>query len=180
MRITPSRRVSSAGSCPTICYWIVLTAGIQEVIRTIVKVVAAPDDHLAAGPDGSVIFSAMGRISDTGWGPAIGDWIVSPAGIWIHVKLTTAPDDHFTASPDGSVLISTGGRIREAGCSPTIRGNTIPRAGVQRVDAVSRATPDDHLGAVPDRSVKISCGRRVGHASRCPLICARIVSAAIV
>src|SRR3954471_19062636 len=91
------------GSGPSIRAWAVPATGVKPRV----SVGPAPDDHCAAGPDGSVIIPAGWGISRAGRRPTIRVGIVSPAS----VKVTPPPDDHFSASPNGSVFGAWGRRI---------------------------------------------------------------------
>ena len=67
-----------------------------------VALIPAPKNHLTAGPNGRVRFSATGRIRGAGGYPAIHAGIVSPTGVHI-VAIISTPDDHFSTGPDGRV-----------------------------------------------------------------------------
>jgi hypothetical protein len=77
----------------------------------------APDDHLASGPDGCVIGSAIGSVVVAGGCPAIRAGIVSPAGVkkLVKDKISSAPNDHFAASPDSRVTAAAIRRVGGAG-----------------------------------------------------------------
>src|SRR4051812_2555027 len=56
VKISGSRRIGSAGGCPTIRAWIVSAAGVSRVAL----VIPTPDDHFTAGPDCRVNSSVCG------------------------------------------------------------------------------------------------------------------------
>src|SRR5439155_7672018 len=87
-------RISGAGSCSTVCVGIVSTSGVDS--RLVDVFVAAPDNHLAAGPHCRVIFSAIGRVGGAGRCPTLAAGVVSPAGVQIAAVAVSAPDDHYT------------------------------------------------------------------------------------
>src|SRR4029077_19499871 len=89
---SPSRRVGGAGGSPTIRAGIVSPAAVENAAVRAIK--SAPDDHFTASPDCRVIVSASGCVGGAGGYPAVGGWIVSPAGVQ-NAAVKSATDDHF-------------------------------------------------------------------------------------
>src|SRR2546426_11381038 len=88
------RRVSDAGSCPTICVGIVSSTGVEKIVAT----VPAPHNHFIAGPSCRVAGSGTGRVGRAGSCPTIGVGIVFPACVKLaDVVVVPAPYDHFIA-----------------------------------------------------------------------------------
>ena len=63
--LSTSRRVSSAGGCPTVGSRIISAADVREAADG--AAFSAPDNHLSAGPDGGVIVACLRRVSRAGW-----------------------------------------------------------------------------------------------------------------
>ncbi len=171
-----SRRVGGAGGCPTVSARIVSAAGVQ----TDGTALSAPDDHLVAGPDCCVIFSASGRVSGAGGCPTVSARVVSTAGIQIAGTALSAPDDHFAGAvvPYGRVIVSRLGRVGEAGGCPTVGAGIVSAAGVNKggLDVAVKSAPDDHFSSGPHCRVIGSGIRSVGEAGGCPTVGAGIVS----
>src|SRR5207302_4797591 len=87
-----SGHIGRACSCPTVCYGVVFTAGIQRGVT----IKSTPDDHFTAGPHCSVHVSCISCVSDTCSCPTIRVLVVS---LPIVGFVVAAPDDHFAASP---------------------------------------------------------------------------------
>jgi hypothetical protein len=60
-------RIRGADGCPTIGGGIVPAASVQNTSVS----ASAPDDHLAACPDCSVLISGSGRVGRAGWSPRV-------------------------------------------------------------------------------------------------------------
>jgi hypothetical protein len=114
--IRSSRRsVGGAGGCPTIRAGIVSPAGVQMVIASVIEI-PAPDNHLGTSPNCRVNSSANGRVNRGGFGPAVGAWVVSPAGV-VEVETTnSAPNNHLATCPDGGVTTSADWRVGVSRC----------------------------------------------------------------
>jgi hypothetical protein len=67
---SPDGCVGGTGRCPCIGAGIVPPPGVQTVRAASIS---APDDHLAAGPDCSVLVSGRGRVGRAGWSPRVVD-----------------------------------------------------------------------------------------------------------
>jgi hypothetical protein len=75
MTIPGRRRVSCAGSYPTICNRIVSPACVNRPIKP------TPDDHLAAGPNSRVIVTGGGRVRGASGCPTVRARVIPPAGV---------------------------------------------------------------------------------------------------
>ena len=85
-----------------------------------------PNDHFAAGPDGCVRESSIGRVSAGGC-PSVGAGVISAAGVKGAEVVSSAPDDHFTTCPNCCVRISRGRCVRSAcGCPASVPGLYFP------------------------------------------------------
>jgi hypothetical protein len=100
------------------------------VVKAVVE--SAPNDHLAAGPDCSVIPSCQRRVRSAGGHPAVRVGAVSAACVEIHDRAAehAAPNDHLAASPHRRVRVSRRRCIVEARGDPTVRGGIISAAAV--------------------------------------------------
>src|SRR5207249_1909637 len=133
-----------------------------------------PDNHLAAGPDGGVTVSPIGRVGGAGCCPTVCGGIISPAGV--QVREVSAPNDHLTTCPYGSVTVSRIGRVGRARWQPTICRGVVSLTCVQiirRRRAIS--APDNHLAAGPNCGVIVSTVGRAHDARACPSICGGVV-----
>ena len=94
------RRVGNYSSHPVIRARIVSAAGVGiSIIQQINP--ASPHNHFAAGPDGRMRESTLGRIANAGGYPAIRSRIVSPAGVEnVEVVIKYAPEDNLIAGPE--------------------------------------------------------------------------------
>src|SRR5439155_6030973 len=110
-----SRRVGSAGSCPTVRAGIVSPAGVQPGAA----VKSAPDDHFGASPDRCPNSSDSRRVGGASGCPTIRAGIVSRARVQIRAVIS-APDNHFAAGPDCRVAKSDSRRVGGAGRYPAI------------------------------------------------------------
>src|SRR5216684_7655812 len=142
-----ARRDRSAGVCevaqwkrqnPPSWFQIQIDRSRRRVTESIVKVagpvVAAPHDHLRAGPDGGVQGTRSGTAAGDWAKPGIGDWVVAAAvsqviGLSIGAANPKAsPDEHSVAGPDGGVILAAGrarvGRDR----GPRVRERVEPGA----------------------------------------------------
>ena len=97
---------------------IVSPAGIQ-----LLDIDSAPNDHFAAGPDGRVFQSAIGRVGGAGSCSNYPCWDCIFRRVFGRPPCgsTSAPDNHLTAGPDGRVTgIGADGAFSRAGGCPTI------------------------------------------------------------
>ena len=94
--VSGSRRVGSAGGCPTVRPWIVFAPGIENVGG----VPSTPDDHFTASPYRRVLKSASGRIVGAGGCPSVRGRLVTSASIQKIKVIPSTPDDHLAAGPD--------------------------------------------------------------------------------
>src|ERR1043166_6110955 len=104
----PYRRVTRArGWCvdctnrdPTVRSGIILAPRVLKA--AIADILAAPNNHLAAGPDGSMTCAPSRRITHSGRAPGISYRIILTAGIQVMVRLVNViapPHDHFGPRP---------------------------------------------------------------------------------
>ncbi len=139
---------------------------------------AAPDYHLAAGPDRAMRISRGGRIVETRGDPAVRGRIISAAGICIVERfIDAAPNDHFVAAPHCCVVDPAWRYIHEPSGCPTVRAGIVSAAGMQIVHRIT-STPNNHFATGPHRAVLPSSLGRVDGAGRRPTVTAGIVSAA--
>ena len=71
------RRAAGTGGCPIVRAGIISAAGVERAAVAI----AAPDDHLTAGPHCRVKVSASGRVGEAGGRPTVGARIISAARV---------------------------------------------------------------------------------------------------
>ena len=92
------------GHCPGVGGGIVSPARIGT--ERAIFAGSAPDNHLIASPDGTVITACGRRVGGARCGPAIGVGIISAPGIADVHSTKSTPDNHFTASPYRPVRVS--------------------------------------------------------------------------
>src|SRR5204862_1923882 len=100
------------------------------------SIIAAPEDHCAAGPHCRVNCSRSGRVVSGGGCPTVGIGIISPAGVQIAAVANSAPDDHFAAGPYCCGKCSASGRGGGAGRCPTVGAGIVSPAGVKKAAAI--------------------------------------------
>jgi hypothetical protein len=139
-------------------------AGVE--INVGLLVIPTPDDHIAAGPDCSVIPSCQRRVCGTCRRPAVRGDVISPACLKIDCRAAKnpTPNDHLAAGPYRRVRVSRRGRIVEAGGDPTVRARIVSAAGICIVGGFIHAAPDNHFVAAPHPCVDGSAKRHVGKA----------------
>ena len=139
---------------------------------------AAPDNHLGAGPDCGVAVAHARCISEGRDGPTICARIVFAArvqvGAGVGPGLKSAPDNHLSSGPDRGVSKAALGRVDRAGGCPTVRARIISPAAIQ-ITAGTVSAPRDHFTAGPDCCLITTAIRRAGHAGGGP----RVIGASV-
>ena len=171
--VARSRLRGSAGRNPAVRARIVSPARIRRSVRT-----AAPNDHFATSPGGSVVDSWIGCVHRAGCNPCIRIWVVSSTSVDRATRLP-APYNHRAAAPNCGVPSARLRSVCRASCSPGICGRAIPSTCIQRAIAVITA-PHDHFIAGPDRCVPLSGVRCVNCASHNPCVSSWNISSAAV
>src|SRR4029078_13424999 len=135
---------------------------------------AAPDNHLSAGPHCRVTDSSNGREVHARGYPTVHAGVVPSSGPNAAAKSNTTPDNHFTTGPYRRVKRSGGWSVDKAGSYPTIHCWIISPTGIQ----IGIAPPDDHLIASPHCRVIRSASRYVNNAGGCPPVRSGTIPAA--
>ena len=123
------RRVGRAGWCPAIRSGVIPPTGVKGQRDSDWH--SAPHNHPAAGPDGGVDVSRVGRVGCAGCCPAVCTGSSRPPLLTAPSDQETAPDNHFAAGPHGGVVESRVRRIGRACCRPGICRRIVLSAAVE-------------------------------------------------
>ena len=157
-------RTRGAHGLPGVRGWVVDAAVIALDIAVIVSRgadrTAAPYDHLAAGPHGSVVHPGGWGAGKVSRGPGIGERVVAASTADIAefgALVAAAPYDHLAAAPHGGMQ-SAGRGCADGGCGcPGIGGGVVARP------EVGVPAPHDHLDTRPHGSAaEDALGQRGG------------------
>src|SRR6266542_2688285 len=155
----------------------IVAAARGDAVARAAHAVAAPDDHLLAGPHRDVAEPGLRGSGRRERSPLVCFGIVAGARLQIARRAEAAPHNHFRAGPHGRKGAPGRGSAHGAHRAPPVRRRIEARAGREPAGA-GLSAPDDHLLPCPHRDVVHARSRRVERRQRGPRVGHGIVAPA--
>src|SRR5262249_30229997 len=120
---------------------------------------SAPNNHLAACPDSSVVKASRGRAVGRDGCPGIVQWIVPATVVQEDTVGKPTPNDHFVSGPHRGEASACTGSANRCDRRPTVGYGVVATSSIERTVAVS-SPPHDHFTACPYGCVATTRGGR--------------------